>query len=439
MSLPVRVATLSANMSKEVHKKCTVTPTPSEFQKSLTSSDPKPILCYSVNRSGNTSILRLPFFLARVMKKNGAADCGQGSTREAHFTFTGTLKSEQQDAFQEAQTQLQKHNTTLLNLPTGFGKTVLSASLAAKCKMRTIVVFNIRQIQNQWKDSFETFTDARVEINTSSKGNKKQKALAQADVVISSVGTLHHLPDLDFGVVICDEMHRLCTQAAVRGLLSLCPSFVIACTATMERADDLHAISELFCGLHRVRRELKKIFTVYRFATRVKIEPKTDTSGRIDFTEVKNDIYNSEKRNRDIQEFVEKNPDRKILILTWGLEHAKALVSRLCSLGVSCDGIYGNKKSYVDSRVLVGTIGKISTGFDEGKPSRRLDTLLLTGSTRRQPLLEQCVGRVLRGNDCVVVDFVDDCKLLESHWRERRKWYKAKNCDLINIDKPQKV
>ena len=351
----------------------------------------------------------------------------------------GNFRGDQQEVVNEAWTQLQKHKTTMLNLPTGFGKTLLSAALASKCNMRTIVVFNIRQIQNQWKDSFEKFTNARVEINTSSQSEKRQKALAQADVVISSVGTLHHLPDLDFGVVICDEMHRLCTQSAVRGLLDLSPSFLIACTATMERADDLHAISELFCGLHRVRRELEKSFAVYRFATGVKIEQKTGTNGKVDFVQIKEDLYSSEKRNRDIQEFVERNPNRKILILSWGVEHVKSLVARLSSLDISCDGIYGDKKNYQDSRVLVGTIGKVSTGFDEGNPTKRLDTLLLVGSTKNQQLLEQCVGRVLRAHNCAIVDFVDECSVLRSHWSQRRKWYKTKNCTITNIQEPQEV
>ena len=435
MSLPVRVASLSTSMAKEVHKKCTVTPTLSEVQKSSTSRDPKPIMCWKKQSND----IALPFFVARVLAKNNVAECGQGSQRQAHFAFTGTLKKEQQDVAEEAQAQLQKHSTTLLNLPTGFGKTVLSAYLAAKCKKRTIVVFNIRQIQKQWLESFEQFTDCRVEVNNCSQSDKKQTALAQADVVISSIGTLHHLPDLDFGLVICDEMHRLCTQSAVKGLLSLCPSFVVACTATMERADDLHAISELFCGRHRVRRELQKSFAVYRFATGVKIEQKTTKNGRVDFAQINSDVNNSEKRNRDIQEFVVQNPHRKILILGWNVEHVKSLVARLSSLDVSCDGIYGNKKNYNDSRVLVGTIGKISTGFDEGNPTKRLDTLLLIGSTKNQQLLEQCVGRILRAQDCVIVDFVDECGVLRNHWSKRRQWYKTKNCTITNLRQPQAV
>jgi len=57
--------------------------------------------------------------------------------------------------------------------------------------------------------------------------------------------------------------------------------------------------------------------------------------------------------------------NNKFILLTRLTEHANNLSNWLNVSGISSDTLVGNKSTYKDSKVLVGNIGKIGTGFDE--------------------------------------------------------------------------
>ena len=71
------------------------------------------------------------------------------------------------------------------------------------------------------------------------------------------------------------------------------------------------------------------------------------------------------------------------------------------------------------SRILVGTTGKCSTGFDHP----RLNTLLLASDV--EAYYQQVLGRCMRTKEGIpiIFDLVDNNSILDKHWRTRRAIY----------------
>jgi len=106
------------------------------------------------------------------------------------------------------------------------------------------------------------------------------------------------------------------------------------------------------------------------------------------------------------------------------------------------DILSGTKSKYFDSRILIGTISKISTGFDSANVAINfngiaIDTLILAGSTKSHNLHIQSIGRVFRSDYPTIFELVDDNRISKSHWRARKKNYDEMNCEQeeYNIEK----
>jgi len=129
----------------------------------------------------------------------------------------------------------------------------------------------------------------------------------------------------------------------------------------------------------------------------------------------------NDERNRMIIAMTLKNPTHKIVILTGYVNHTKLLHKTLEDLGESVDYLCGNKKNYKNSRMLIGTIDKIGTGFDEESfcddfNDVKINLGILAHSIASKKLLEQSVGRVFRASFPNIFHLVDDDKTIQRHW-----------------------
>ena len=107
-----------------------------------------------------------------------------------------------------------------------------------------------------------------------------------------------------------------------------------------------------------------------------------------------------------------------------------------------CEGedrslMIGSMKSYKNARALIGTIPKIGTGFDEATAcadydGKRLSWLLVGLSIKSDVILEQCVGRVMRAANPVVIVFVDNNPIAKKHWKAENKWF-AKSGGTVEV------
>jgi len=304
--------------------------------------------------------------------------------------------------------------------------TAMSAYLSSNFEGLTLVVYPIKVVEPSWLNTFKQFTDASVWLNDGNNPIPKE-----CNVILTMDTQFHKIPPEILKMVrilVIDEAHLFCVPSRIHCLLGTTPQYVIACTATPVRTDGMETILYSVCGKHGIYLKSPVRFNVYRLATGIEVEIEKNKSGDADWSKLVKALCEHPLRNAFIIDLVKRNHQHKIIILTWNKAHAYFLKDTLVQHGVSADVLAGTKNTYKDSRVLVGTIGKISTGFDEQMAcpdwsGQKSNMMILTGSTKSLTGLEQMVGRIFRSEFPTIIDLVDNLAITKKHWTERRKWY----------------
>jgi superfamily II DNA or RNA helicase len=347
------------------------------------------------------------------------------------FQFTQQLFSHQQPIAKNAIEMLDKNHTILLNLFTGFGKTIMGAYLSSYLKKRTIVLSTQSILPKQWEETFTTFTDAKVEVYD---GSKKKYPSDEAQIVICTSGVLKNIPyeiRKTFGTVLLDEVHSFCTKTRIYTTLLLEPTYIIAETATFERPDGGEIMMRSVIGYNDVIVPLKKKFNVYAVNTGVAPQVMLDVRGKMIWSKYVSSLVQNEYRNDLIVSWILKNHHRKILVLTDRKEMIEQISKRLTEKEIEHDFLFGSKKKYKDTKILLGTWAKIGVGFDEKNACEnfsgmRIDLVFLLFSTKQSWLVEQSVGRGFRSEMPAVVDFIDNHPTSKNHFRNRQRWYTSR-------------
>ena len=314
--------------------------------------------------------------------------------------------------------------------------TIVGAYMAAHFGFLTIILMHRTTLLKQWQQTFQKVTNASTWVVEEEPMPPLFNVIICLDKRVEKVPlTIRNR----VGMMIIDEAHAFCTESQVERLLGFHPRYVIAETATLERDDDMHRMIVAICGEHHISREMKKKFHVYKIFTGIKgeREERKHGPGVVWHVLAKSLAFNS-LRNQIIVELAMKNPSYKIVILTGYRAHTKLLYQMFLDLGESVDFLCGPKKNYSDSRILIGTINKIGTGFDEASfcddfKGVKINLGILVHSVAKKQLLEQTVGRVFRADFPNIMHLVDDDKTIQNHWRKAKTWYKSKGGEIEEI------
>jgi superfamily II DNA or RNA helicase len=302
--------------------------------------------------------------------------------------------------------------------------TAVSINLACTIGLPTLIITPPTiTLMKQWKKAIEHFApSAHVEIIE----GKSEKT--EADFYVVSAANMEkkgHAFFVDAGFVIVDELHKVMAEKYSQGLWYVHPRYLLGLSATPYRLDELDAMIEMYftqAGPQcMIVREQERPFQVNRVLTgirpKVKLNPATR---RVDWSSVVEWQATHEHRNRLIVSIVLENPDRTFLILVKLTSQADMLSAFLQEAGVTVASLVGKTQEYDrTARVLIGTIGKIGTGFD----NTLLDGLILGTSVKNY--FRQYVGRVFRLEEVepVVFDIVDKHGILDRHFESRREEY----------------
>lgn len=382
----------------------------------------------------------LPLFFGRKLFKHELENSIlKGPTHDSiFFNFSKELFTHQQTLANKAMETLQTQKSILLNLYTGFGKTIMGAYLSCQLQKRTLVLSTQSILPKQWEETFSQFTDAKVEVYA---GSKKKMPSNESQVVICTSGVLQNMSEevrLSFGTVILDEVHSFCTRTRIFSVLLVQPSYVIAETATFERPDGMEIMIRSVIGYNDVVVPLKKNFNVYSVETNVQPTIKLDFRGKMIWSEYVKSLVQNEYRNDMIVSWILKNSNRKILVLTDRKEMIEQISKRLEAKNIEHDFLFGSKKKYKDTKILLGTWAKIGVGFDEKTACEnfsgiRIDLVFLLFSTKQTWLVEQSVGRAFRADMPAVVDFVDNHGTSKNHFGFRQRWYRSRGGNVIKV------
>jgi ATP-dependent helicase IRC3 len=321
----------------------------------------------------------------------------------------------------------------LVCLPTGAGKTVVFARLAALAKRQVIVLAHREELLTQARDKLQKTLGEGVVVGIEQGSMRAPK---DAHVIVCSIRSLHEerlgkvMMGRDIGLIIYDECHHAPAEDNMRVLRQIgCfepdwPGTLLGFTATTTRGDGI--------GLEKVFEEIVYSKTLpemiednylvklrgLRVATGTNLSHLKERQDADLEVEPLAEAVDIEERNalvaRSIQDLAR---DRRTIVFCVTVQHATHLARALTRLGHPAAVIHGEmhplKRQEVLAMFRAGTIKALTNvavlteGFDDPEVS----CVAMARPTRSPGLYAQCVGRGTRPfpgkEDCLVLDFVD--------------------------------
>ena len=366
-----------------------------------------------------------------IVSSNGAIfPPGELNSR---FSFEGKLRDGQVEICRQAYDLICRQGTALIGANMGSGKTVMGLKIASIFSGigKVIVLVTNCNLANQWLQTVEKFSSARaaIYVRQGVQARRKFPGVENLDLIIikerSWLAAQQEESELaNCGLLIADEIHTYKRISRVENLLGFHPRLCLFLSATYSGPAKL--LTEPIIGQDSLvlAPDDRRYSQLYYLNTEIKFEMPTSERGTVDWGKLVQAIISHQGRNRLIVDLVRKHMnDHKILLMTWrNAEHAEILSKELNSIGIDNSLYTGNSRTYTDKQVLIGTIGKIGTGFDEKTAcsdfsGQTIDLIILVTSVKSKILAEQILGRAFRSEEPKMLVLVDENFLIKSHWR----------------------
>ncbi|MCY3981310.1 MAG: DEAD/DEAH box helicase family protein [Alphaproteobacteria bacterium] len=360
--------------------------------------------------------------------------------RPLETSFLGELSSEQRTGAEA----LLEHETGVLAAATGFGKTVVAASVIAARSTNTLVLVHRRQLMEQWIARLGTFLDLPASaIGQIGGGRRKPGGIVDVGVIQSLVRK-GEVDDVvaDYGHLVVDECHHLSAVSFEAVARRAKAKYVLGLSATVTRKDGHHPIVFMQCGPVRFRIGAKAQARQRPFEHRAILRPTDFTmpAGMGDERPPIQHIYAALAADGDRNDLIFDDvlqaleAGRSPILLTERKDHAHHLAERLGHFArnvLILSGGMGTRQRReimqrlddipgTEERVLVATGRYVGEGFDDA----RLDTLFLAMPISWKGTLAQYVGRLHRlhaaKREVRVYDYVDNTVPVLRRMSEKR-------------------
>lgn len=360
---------------------------------------------------------------------------------------------------------------------TGFGKTVVAASLIAQRKCSTLVIVNNRALAQQWQAQLAKFLtiadEPLVEYTRTGRKRKKnvigsyygnQKRLSQL-VDVATIQTLSRLKNVAeftqaYGMVIVDEVHHLAAVTFDEVVKQIAAKFIYVLSATPYRRDGWDPI--IFMRAGQIVYKTAKIDEQQVLTTKRSLILRLTNWGMLNSDQFKDQTihenYEAILADRDRNQLIAADivanfkAGRHQLVLTRRLAQIELL--RQClpkTLAAKIFELSGHQKATQNRE----TIQKItdstapyiifatSNYVGEGVDIQSIDTLLLAMPVSWKGNVEQYLGRLNRNlahkTDLRVYDYVDlFVPMLARMYQKRLRTYRELDYQLV-VDNPQQV
>ena len=348
---------------------------------------------------------------------------------QREWSFAGTLRPYQEEVKKEILNKLKK-GSLCLSLFVGFGKSPLACYLAKRIGLKTCIVVKTITLLKQWVDTCERFLpDCRIVKLTP---QTPKSLLEDGHIFVTITNNLEKYPQdwvERIGFLVLDEAHLLASEKSALGVLRFTPRYMIGLTGTAFRYDEFDDVLVFLFGDNLVKKPLRRHHQVKVIRTGIRPRVEHNPFNRkIDWSIVLSSLAEDTKRNemivRSIIEQIEKDKKRFFIVLVKRIDQGYELQRMIKEQNVKVDSLLESKQEFDRKcQVLIGTTGKISTGFDWPVAN----TLVLAADIGQY--FEQALGRILRKQSDetkitpLVIDFVDSLPSLERHFQERKKIY----------------
>ena len=218
-------------------------------------SIPPSLMYYSQGKYGVEQCIKVPigFDLSSVVEdfnNLNIIDERVYSTID-HAPFVLTLREDQDEAANSYLSNKDKLPlSSIIQLPTGKGKSILGLYIASQLSCKTLIVVHKDDLVDGWKKDISLAFDNKVHA-----GLIKAKSREVGHfLTIATVQTLNRLSSEEleklystFGLVIQDEMHH-CPASSYSVVANFRSRYRLGLTATPERSDGLDHIMNLYYG-----------------------------------------------------------------------------------------------------------------------------------------------------------------------------------------------
>ena len=361
-----------------------------------------------------------------------------------NLQFNGDLTAVQTDAARA----LLAHDTGVFVAPPGIGKTVLGTYLIAQRTTNTLILVHRKPLLEQWIAQLAIFLGIDAK-QIGQIGGGKRKPNGRLDVAM--IQSLYHDDKVDnlvagYGHVIVDECHHLPAFSFERVLSEVKARYLVGLTATPQRRDGRHPITQMQLGPVRFRVDAKSQAARRPFGHRLIVRETgfgmDGDRSTIGIQELYHALANDGARNKRIIDDViaVMQEGRSPIVLTERKDHLQYLVGELRGfvrhIVVLQGGMSGQERrrsldqltSIPDSteRLILATGRYIGEGFDDA----RLDTLFLAMPVSWRGTLIQYSGRLHRRHpsktEVRVYDYVDcEVPMLLRMFEKRLAAYRA--------------
>ena len=383
--------------------------------------------CYGVNKFGPPQENRLP----------------KGD--DISLAFVGTLKAVQQEVVDTFLSHVEPGGGCgLIQLPCGFGKTVVANFLIAALKKKTLIIVNTEMLLNQWIERIRQFLpDARVGTIRGPTVDVDNKDIVIGMLMSLSVKDYPVSTFAPFGFVVVDEVHHIASETFSRSLFKNSTFYMLGLSATMDRKDGTTYLFKMFLGDVVAKRERPKDDgVIVRGAQFLAPEDEDFSEVEVDFRgttasakmvgKISSYAPRCEFILRLLTEMLVENGAQQILLLGQHKVLLKYLFEAISSRSIATVGNYlgGMKKAALAESETKQIILATYTMAAEGLDIPTLTTLVM-GSPMTS--VEQPVGRILRRKHDfppLVVDVVDGHSNFQNQWRKRCTFYRSQGYDI---------
>lgn len=384
--------------------------------------------------TGKANEVLLPMYLGKKLTAvHSRYQHVESNPTHVQWTDTIALKQMQVIPYQHILTKLVNEGCSVMNLFTGFGKTVLSAKMASQLGVKTAVLVPGKHYVKSWVSTFNDFTTASVATVPvpSKRTSATDQELMNSDVIVCLVGRTEAIPDdvrRSVGLFIVDEADTFCTNTRIQVMLGFQPKYLLACTATLKNENGSEKAIEILCGVeNRVIRKIdKKLFVNVLYTG---VTPQYETvDGVKSWPSVMRSLMKHNGRNMYIMTLIKHNLalNKKTLVLFELKEHLEVISELLTRYGVAHGKMYGSNTGYDETMCLLGTTSKIGRGFDEKGftddwNGTRISSLIMCNTMKAESSFLQYIGRAERSDEACVFLLIDDDKSAKKHEKAMMK------------------
>jgi superfamily II DNA or RNA helicase len=372
----------------------------------------------------------------------------EGIDMQDTLQFHGSLRDNQLEPVQKFLERARdpQHMGGILQLPPGWGKTVMALYISHVLHKKTLVVVHKDFLLKQWKERIEQYLpNARIGLIKQTIFNTEN-----CDIVLGSLQTicLRDLKDCGFGLLIVDECHHMGAQVFSQAFHKMNFQYSLGLSATVNRQDGLTKVFKWFLGdIVFKAKQVKESGLI------VELLEYTDTSpmycrehlmynGKPNISKMINTICDYLPRTRfivnELKRVLKEEPERNVIILSDRRKHLEDIFEIMIENGFTEDmmGYYvGGMKNEALSlsetkQILLGTYNMVSEGFDLPK----LDTLVMASPKSN---VEQSIGRVQRQliserkHIPMVLDIIDSFSVFKNQSMKRSTFYKKNGYTII--------